>query len=130
MSRVIPNKRFTATDFGIIIFAAILAAISVIYINSRSSNAKQVTVTTDEKSFTLDLTDDSVHEFKSNGYSFKAEIKDGEISITESDCPDGICKNTPAIGKKNGTIVCLPAKMIISCSNEEDINEKADAVIP
>ena len=130
MSRVLPEKKFTAVDFGIIVFAIVLAALAVIYLNTRNANAIQVTVTADNSSFTLDLTEDAVHEFKSNGYSFKAEIKDGEISIAESDCPDGICKNTSAIGKKSGTIVCLPAKMMITCKSEEDSNENADAVIP
>ena len=130
MSRVLPKKKFTAVDLGIIVFAVLIAASSVIFLNSRTTNAKRVTVTADDSTFSLDLSENYVHEFKSNGYSFKAEIKDGEISIIESDCPDGICKNTPAIGKKSGTIVCLPAKMIISCINEEDSNENADAVIP
>lgn len=41
------------------------------------------------------------------------EIKDGRIRITESDCPDKICKNKGFISKSGESIVCMPNKTIV-----------------
>ena len=47
-------------------------------------------------------------------------IKDGKASVTEADCPDGLCVSHRSISKIGETIVCLPHKLVISIVGEED----------
>lgn len=40
-------------------------------------------------------------------------IKNGKVSVTEANCPDGICKDYRPISYVGSTIVCLPHKVVI-----------------
>ena len=48
------------------------------------------------------------------------EIKDGEVKMTEADCPDHLCMKQPAVGSAGGYIVCLPNKVVIQGEGEGD----------
>lgn len=48
-----------------------------------------------------------------NGYTLTFVIKDGEVYVTEADCPDKVCVHSPPISKAGGRIVCVPAMIII-----------------
>nr|WP_295282755.1 NusG domain II-containing protein [uncultured Blautia sp.] len=41
------------------------------------------------------------------------EIKNGEVKMTEADCPDHLCMKQKAVDNTGGTIVCLPNKVVI-----------------
>ena len=41
------------------------------------------------------------------------EIKDGEVSVKEADCPDKICVNHKKISNVGESIICLPHKLVI-----------------
>lgn len=53
-------------------------------------------------------------EDKNGGYNI-IEISDGRIRISDADCPDRICVNTEFI-----PIVCLPHKLVIRYSYENE----------
>lgn len=40
-------------------------------------------------------------------------IKDGKVTVTEADCPDGYCVSHVAVDSTGETIVCLPHRMIV-----------------
>lgn len=40
-------------------------------------------------------------------------IKDGQVSISEADCPEQVCVNTHWITSPGETIVCLPHRLIV-----------------
>lgn len=42
-----------------------------------------------------------------------AVIENEKITITEADCPDGICTQTGFVGKPGQSITCLPHKLHI-----------------
>ncbi len=46
------------------------------------------------------------------------QIEHGKISVTEADCPDHICVNSPAISKPGEIIACLPHKLLIEIRAE------------
>lgn len=56
-------------------------------------------------------------EEKNGGYNI-VEIADGQVRISEADCPDKTCVNT---GFLSGDIpiVCLPHKLVIKYSDED-----------
>lgn len=48
------------------------------------------------------------------------EIKDGKVTMTESNCPDKVCIKTKPISKNGEMIVCLPHKLYVKIEGEED----------
>ena len=54
-----------------------------------------------------------------NGYNL-IQIQDGTICISEADCPDQTCVHMGTLKAENPPIVCLPHKLIIRFSEEEE----------
>ena len=129
MEKRIPARKITFCDVIIIICVITVIVISSLLLFAKKQSAEFAAIKTDEETINVSLGKDGEYEFSSGGYHFKAIVKDGEISVAESDCPDGICKNTSAIGKRKGTIVCVPAHMIIECKGEVE-SDGADVVVP
>lgn len=48
------------------------------------------------------------------------EIKNGEVKMTEANCPDHLCMKQPAVGSAGGFIVCLPNKVVIQGEGDAD----------
>lgn len=60
------------------------------------------------------------------------EIKDGEIHMTEANCPDHLCMKQKAVDSTGGTIVCLPNKVVIEGEKgevSEDDSPEFDTVV-
>ncbi len=129
MEKRIPARRITVCDVIVMISVIAVIVISSILLFGKKQSSEYAAIKTDKETINVPLGEDGEYEFSSGGYHFKAGVKDGEISVIESDCPDGICKNTSAIGKRNGTIVCVPAHMIIECRGEVE-SDGADVVVP
>lgn len=55
-------------------------------------------------------------------------IKDGAISVTETDCPDKRCMHMGAIRKPRETILCMPHRLVITISATES-SDAPDVVI-
>ncbi len=53
-------------------------------------------------------------------YSLTLVISGGAVTVTDSNCPDGLCELSPAISRAGETIVCLPAKVILRISGEKE----------
>ena len=43
-------------------------------------------------------------------------ISNGEASISDADCPDGLCVRQRAISHNGESIICLPHKLVIQIS--------------
>lgn len=60
------------------------------------------------------------------------EIKDGQVKMTEADCPDHLCMKQPAVGGAGGYIVCLPNRVVIQGEGDSDSQDSPggfDAVV-
>lgn len=49
------------------------------------------------------------------------QIKEGEVSITEADCPDLICVHHKPVSRQGETIVCLPHKLLVEVVGEDSV---------
>ena len=59
-------------------------------------------------------------------------VKNGEVKMTDADCPDHLCMKQPAVGSSGGFIVCLPNKVVIQGeggSDSQDSSGGFDAVV-
>ena len=65
----------------------------------------------------------TIHIERGGSYN-TIEIKDGEIFVSEADCPDQICVKT---GKLKGDmpIVCLPNRLVIRCVDSGEVDAVA-----
>ena len=59
------------------------------------------------------------HVIASGGVTLVLEASDGAARVISSDCPDGLCMAMPAISRGGGTIVCVPAEVVISAGASE-----------
>ncbi|MBR4150042.1 MAG: NusG domain II-containing protein [Firmicutes bacterium] len=53
-----------------------------------------------------------------NGHN-TMEIKGGQVSVTEADCPNGDCVEFGAISREGQMIICLPHHLVIMIENLE-----------
>ena len=57
----------------------------------------------------LSLSENTVYPITSRGYHLTVCIADGEVFVSDTDCPDKVCQNTGRISAKGASIVCAPA---------------------
>ncbi len=54
------------------------------------------------------------------GFSLCLTIRNGEAWVADSTCPDLICQHHTPISKAGDQIVCLPARIVITVTGEEE----------
>ena len=64
-----------------------------------------------------------------NGYTLKIAATEGEIWVEASDCPTQDCVHTGHISRSGQSIVCLPARVIITLEGSADNSDGPDIVI-
>lgn len=111
----------------VIIILAIAAAIWGYQYFTRPESYKSVTITVRGKEYgTYSLDEDQVIKINNTNV---AEIKNGQIAMTEAKCPDQLCIHQGPFGKRGGLIVCLPNEVIIEGENiAKDGGPVTDAV--
>lgn len=104
----------------IILVSSILALALVCFFvfKACAKEGTLVTVTVNGEVYkTVPLDTDTVIDIVTgeNGeYKNTVEIKDGKVSVTYANCPDGICEKHRAIKYRGDSIVCLPHKLVVS----------------
>lgn len=53
-------------------------------------------------------------------------ISNGEASVSDADCPDGLCIRSRSISRNGESIICLPHKLVIQIESKEE--SELDAV--
>lgn len=106
---------------SVIVVFAISAAISV-YILRPTNNKKVVVIRDNTELYSFDLSttkDEKIRiEYEGGGYNI-IEIKNGEIRISEADCPDKTCVKTGTLKSEEMPVVCLPHHLILRFSDDE-----------
>lgn len=47
-------------------------------------------------------------------------ISDGQVCVSDADCPDGLCIRQSAISREGESIICLPHKLVIQIESKEE----------
>lgn len=80
-----------------------------------------VTVTVNGKSYgEYPLDRDTEVEILSDGGYNRLVIRDGCAFVESASCPDGICSAHKPISRSGESIICLPNKVVISISSENE----------
>lgn len=107
-----PSRKLTFSDVLIVGLLLLAAAISACFTLFRDAGVT-CTIRYGETVQTVSLSGDRVIPVQSNGHSLTVVIENGAVSVTESDCPDGVCVNTGTISRTGQAIVCVPAGMTV-----------------
>lgn len=47
-------------------------------------------------------------------------ISGGQVSVSDADCPDGLCIRQRPISRNGESIICLPHKLVIQIESKEE----------
>ena len=108
-----------------IIFAAgIILAALLIFVCMKLGNQKEgasIRITIDGSEYGVySLNDDKIIDLDGEFGHNQIVIQNGEAYMKEADCPDQICVRHKAISKSGESIVCLPHKVVVEISSEEE----------
>ncbi len=118
--------------FDLIIIAVVLAVSGILlfwlyYVNGDNGNFVQV-----EKNGkvvdTFSLDEDLEKQYDFDGETNTLVIKNGKASVTEANCPDGICVNHKSVSRSGESIICLPHKFVVTVTDEKSTDDEIDAV--
>ncbi len=104
----------------ILISAILVLAAAVLLLSGRSADGARLVVTVDGELFgSYSLGEDREIRI---GSSNICVIRDGEVSMSEADCPDRVCVRSKPIRREGETIVCLPNRVILSITGEDGVD--------
>lgn len=129
MSVICPKNKITLSDIFIIGFSVLAVVLSVI-IPLTSKSSSYIEIITDTKIEKVSLDKDTTIDITSNGHSYILEIKERQAHILEADCPDLTCTKTAPIGNRQGSVICVPGKLVIRTITEGGAEDEADIVVP
>jgi len=119
-----PSRKLTFSD-GLAVGLLLCAAVSAYVTLSRDAGTV-CTLTYGSASETFSLSDDRTIPVLSNGHALTVTIENGAVSVTESDCPDGVCVNSGTISRAGQAIVCVPAQVTVRVDGSRP--DDADAI--
>lgn len=105
---------------GVIIGIAFLVYIFSYLVGER--NPGKVEIRQDGKLLsTYSLTENQtiIVPYDDGGYNLVL-MNEGEVKVTDADCPDKLCVRQRGISRNGESIICLPHKMVIQISAEEE----------
>lgn len=122
------DRRKIASPREIIFSAAVILLIFIIWlVLSHAGGSGGTAVITADGAVIARLPLDKDTVYRPDGIDMEFTVKNGEISATHSDCPDGICVKTGAISGDFESIVCLPNKVTVKI--EKNNTDNIDVVI-
>lgn len=115
---MIAKKR---TKGDIILLASVLAAtvLCAVLLFIPRGRGRTAVVNFDGREFKYALDKDQVSDITVNGKNIRIEIKDRTVRMAESVCDDKICIRTGRISRVGQSIICAPAKVYITITEEE-----------
>lgn len=118
---------------GIAIACVLLLAVFALALSlvRASVPAVSVEIITEDTRTVYPLSENREIPIASAGHSLILTVKDRAVSVTETDCPSGICAATGWISGVGQSIVCAPARVLVKIVGEEgDHGKDADIILP
>ena len=122
------DRRKIASPREIIFSAAVIALLfTVWFVLAHAGGSGGTAVITQDGDVIARLPLDKDTVYRPDGIDMEFTVKNGEISVTHSDCPDSVCVKTGAISGGFESIVCLPNKVAVKI--EKNDTDNIDVVI-
>lgn len=108
-----------------LIFVGVLIVIAgILYIGIQlfySNGGKYIRITVDgREEKVLSLKQNTTYTIEHGDNINVVEIKDGQVSVKEANCRDGLCEKQGSISKNGEAIICLPHKVVITVISDEE----------
>lgn len=115
-------------DVMIVVLCLCTALILFVLPLLRASTPSAVLVVSyrDGNEQTYSLASDQTLTLQHHGHTLTVVIKDGAVHVSESDCPDGLCR-AGRISRDGETLVCLPAGIVLTVQDGK--GGEVDAVL-
>ena len=111
-----------------VIAAVLLCAFFLFFVRTDSAYPEAVSVRCDEGEIRFVLPQEKDCPITSAGHTLTLSIRGYEVSVTEADCPGGDCMHSGVIRRGGQSIVCIPARVVITLVGEEVSD--ADWILP
>ena len=98
--------------------AALISASPMLF----AEEGETVTVMYDAGEIGMPLSSDDSVTLNSNGHTLTVTVKNGKAWVSDTDCPDGLCRRTGSISKPGESIACLPAKVLVKVGGDGGID--------
>lgn len=108
---------------GVVLAGLILAAVLLL----TSSRGETVVVRVDGNTVkTMSLQEDQRYEIVTDKGHNSLVIEGGTAWIEEADCPDGLCVHMGRINRVGQSVVCLPHRVVVEITSDQDDNSDVD----
>ena len=98
--------------------ASLLSAAPLLFAQS----GETVTVMYDKGEISMPLSSDDSVTLTSNGHTLTVTVTNGKASVSDTDCPDKLCRRSGDISKPGESIACLPAGVLVSVDGDGGID--------
>lgn len=124
MKNKFTKKRSLRNDLILILCILMVAAAGLVYLNYFRSPGNMVTVSVDGEIYGMyplsqDITED-IYSGDNNQNHNRLVISGGEAYMETATCPDGICVAHKSIFRDGESIVCLPNRVVITVTTEDN----------
>lgn len=118
----VPEKRLLCGDIVlcVCVFALALFFLFVPFLSEVEAETVEISGDSGKASYPLD--EDREITVESNSHSLTVVIENGEAYVSHSDCTDGICKSTGRISKAGESIICVPARAVVTVIGESEVD--------
>ncbi len=101
--------------------AVLLLAIFLFFLPffAAQAHSAQIVIAETGQVRTVSLDTDGTYHITAQGIQLTVQVAGGTVSVSHSDCRDGICRGTPPISRAGQTIVCAPAGVVVRILGEE-----------
>lgn len=118
------NKRFGKNDLILLVVLLAVAALGFYFFYFRNRpQGDQVQITIDGTvygTYSLSREQEIQIPDASGTTTNVLSIKDGKAKMIEANCPDKLCEYQNAISKSGESIICLPNKVVVTVTGEQD----------
>ncbi|MCR4601280.1 MAG: NusG domain II-containing protein [Clostridia bacterium] len=116
-------------DIVLAFFLVLMCGAACVFAYGAGESGNTAVIRIDGKIYgTYDLSEEREIDIHSVFGHNRLVIENGKIRMVEADCPDGYCKDQYAslggIDSSEQMIVCLPHRLVVTVSNEENRDEK------
>ena len=120
------RRQILPTIGDLVIYAVIAVFIMLFFfvqLRPRQEKPCFVRIQSGEKVEQYDLYSDREILVEGEGHSLTISISSGTVRVIDADCPDRLCMKTGTISEIGKSIVCLPARVIVTIEGGDGADE-------
>lgn len=117
------KKRFARPDLLLVSCLLFFGAACFFFRSCTGKAGKSVKITVDGQTYYTYFLTGEIQEIPikiAGEVTNTLEISDGQAKMVKANCPDKLCMHQKAISRQGETIVCLPNKIVVEVSGEEE----------